>query len=488
METFVTSKPAGRMQLSANTPSGEIQRLYNLQQQNKQNVKKTTAKERKRKLNALKKKIFEHREAIRQALFHDFRKAPAETDITEIYPSVSEIRHAVDRLEEWMHPLTVETPISFFGTSAKVIYEPKGCTLIISPWNYPFQLCIIPLVSAVAAGNCSIIKPSEYTPHTAAILKSVLKEVFNENEVAVVEGDYTVSQELLRLKFDHIFFTGSPAVGKIVMKAAAEHLTSVTLELGGKSPVIVDETANVKASARRIAWGKLLNNGQTCIAPDYLFVHESRYSEFIDELKKSVANEYGRTEEEIKRSPDYCRIINSRHHARVKKLIEDAVEKGATVVMGGKIDDADNYISPTVLTDVPKDAEVLHEEIFGPVLPVLTYRDIKEPLDYINSKEKPLALYVFSKSRKNIDTVLSNTSAGGTCINETLLHNAQPNLPFGGVNNSGIGNSHGYYGFKAFSHERAILKQHLPKGSMENMYPPYKGFVLKMIDFTLKYF
>lgn len=476
------------MQLTANTPLSEISRLYNLQQQNKQNVKNTTAKERRRKLNALKKQIFEKRDAIKQALYNDFRKAPAETDLTEIYPVISEIRHAADRVAEWMRPLSVETPLSFFGTSAKVIYEPKGCALIISPWNYPFQLCIIPLVSAVAAGNCAIIKPSEFTPHTAAIMRTIFSEVFNENEVAVVEGDYTVSQELLRLKFDHIFFTGSPAVGKAVMKAAAEHLTSVTLELGGKSPVIVDETANIKSSARRIAWGKLLNNGQTCIAPDYLFVHESKHSELMDELKKSVSRGYGRTDEEIRQNPDYCRIINSRHHARVKKLIEDAVHKGANVALGGKMDDSENFISPTILTDVPREAEVLHEEIFGPVLPVMKYRDLKEPLNYINSREKPLALYVFSKSQKNIDTVLNNTSAGGTCINETLLHNAQPNLPFGGVNNSGIGNCHGFYGFKAFSHERAILRQHMPKGSMENMYPPYKGFVLKMIDFTLKYF
>jgi len=488
MEATVQPKPAAKLQLSANTSSGEIMRLYSLQQQNKQNVKNTSAKERKRKLNALKKVIFEKREAIQQALYNDFRKAPAETDLTEIYPLVSEIRHAAVRVEEWMRPTKVETPLSFFGTSSKVVYEPKGCALIISPWNYPFQLCLIPLVSAVAAGNCAILKPSEYTPHTAAIIRQILKEVFAENEIAVVEGDYTVSEELLRLKFDHIFFTGSPAVGKVVMKAAAEHLASVTLELGGKSPVIVDETANMKASAKRITWGKLLNNGQTCIAPDYLFVHESKYNELLDELKKSVALGYGKTEEEIKQSPDYCRIINSRHHARVKKLVQDAVEKGANVALGGKMDDSENYISPTILTDVPQDAEVLHEEIFGPVLPVMKYRNIQEPLDYINSKEKPLALYVFSKSQKNIDTVLNNTSAGGTCVNETLLHNAQPNLPFGGVNNSGIGNCHGLYGFKAFSHERAVLKQHMPKGSMENMYPPYKGFVLKMIDFTLKYF
>ncbi len=475
------------MQLSSNTPVSEILRLYELQQKNKQNVKNTTAKERRKKLKELKKVIFAKREAIKQALYNDFRKAPAETDLTEIYPTISEIHHAIDRVDEWMLPQEVETPLSFFGTSAKVIYEPKGCSLIISPWNYPFQLCLIPLVSAVAAGCTAIIKPSEYTPNTSKIIKEVLGQVFGENEVAVVDGDYTVSQELLKLKFDHIFFTGSPAVGKIVMKAASEHLTSVTLELGGKSPVIVDETANVKASAKRITWGKLVNNGQTCIAPDYLFVHESKYNELIDELKKSVSAEYGGTGEEVKQSPDYCRIINSRHHARVKKLIEDAVEKGANVAFGGKIDDAENFISPTVLTDVPENAEILQEEIFGPVLPIMKYSDLQRPIDYINSKEKPLAMYIFSKKQKNIDRMLQNTSAGGTCVNETLLHNAHPNLPFGGVNNSGIGNSHGLYGFKAFSHERATLKQHMGRGSMENMYPPYKGFKMKMIEFTLKY-
>ncbi len=488
MDTTVQSKSGSKIKMSPNTPVSEIHRIFNLQQQNKQNVKNTTAKERRKKLNAMKKLVFEKREAIKQAIYNDFRKAPTESDITEVYTTVSEIRHAVDRLDEWMRPQTIETPLSYFGTSSKVIFEPKGCTLIIAPWNYPFQLCLTPLVSAIAAGNCSIIKPSEYTPHTSALVKEMIKTLFNENEIAVVEGDYTVSAELLKLKFDHIFFTGSPSVGKIVMKAAAEHLTSVTLELGGKSPVIVDETANVKTSAKRISWGKLVNNGQTCISPDYLYVHESKYNEFIDEMKKSIADKYGDGDEAVKQSPDYCRMVNHRHYNRVKKLIEDAVEKGANVVAGGKMDDDENFISPTLLADVPEEAEVLQEEIFGPVLPIKKYRDIQEPLAYINSKEKPLALYIFSKSNKNIDTILQNTSAGGTAINDTLIHNAQPNLPFGGANNSGIGNSHGFYGFKEFSHERGVLRQYLGRGSTENMYPPYKGFVLKMVDFTLKYF
>jgi len=488
METTVQFKAADRLQLSANTPLSEIQRIYHLQQQNRQHVKNTTARERKAKLKTLKNIVFQRREDIMQALYDDFRKAAAETELTEIATLVVELKHAISHLDEWMRPKKVDTPLSFFGTSAKIIYEPKGCTLIISPWNYPFQLALIPLVSAVAAGNCAIIKPSEYTPHTSALIKDLLKSVFGENEVAVVEGDYTISQELLKLKFDHIFFTGSPAVGKIVMKAAAEHLASVTLELGGKSPVIVDETANVKTAAKRIVWGKFINNGQTCIAPDYLLVHESKYNQLIDEMKKDIGKAYGNSEDAIRQSPDYCRIVNSRHHARIKKLIEDAVHKGANVSFGGKIDDSENYISPTLLTDVPPDAEVMHEEIFGPVMPVLKFRDLKEALSLINSKEKPLALYIFSNRQKNIETILQNTSAGGTSINETMLHNSQPNLPFGGINNSGIGSAHGYFGFKAFSHERAVLKQHLGKGGIENMYPPYKGFVPKLIQIAAKYF
>ena len=488
METTLQPKPAAKLQLSANTPSSEIMRLYNLQQQNKQNVKNTTAKERRAKLKALKNVVLEKREAIQQALYNDFRKAPAETELTEIATIIVELKHTLANFEEWMQPQEVETPLSFFGTSSKLVYEPKGCTLIIAPWNYPFQLALIPLVSAVAAGNTALIKPSEYTPHTSAIIKEVLKSVFNENEVAVVEGDYTVSQELLRLKFDHIFFTGSPAVGKIVMKAAAEHLASVTLELGGKSPVIVDETANVKRSARRIVWGKFINNGQTCIAPDYLLVHESKYNELIDELKKNIGKFYGDSDDAIKQSPDYCRIVNNRHHARIKKLVEDAIEKGANVATGCKIDDSENYISPTLLTDVPLESEIMQEEIFGPVLPILKFRDLKEALALVNSKEKPLALYIFSGKQKNIDAVLQNTSAGGTSINETMLHNSQPNLPFGGINNSGIGSAHGIFGFKAFSHERAVLRQHMGKGGIENMYPPYKGFVPKLIKIAAKYF
>jgi len=491
METTIAQPKAAAQTLSVpmspNTSLEEIQRIYKAQQANRQNVKNTTAKQRKAKLKKLENAVLTWREKIQDAIYADFKKPKPETDLTEMSPTLIEIRHVLSDLDEWMRPKNVDTPLSYFGTSSKLIYEPKGVTLIIAPWNYPFQLCIIPLVGAIAAGNTAILKPSEFTPNTGKVIKELLKTVFAENEVAVVEGDYSVSAELLKLKFDHIFFTGSPAVGKIVMRAAAEHLTSVTLELGGKSPAIIDETANVKTAAKRTAWGKCVNAGQTCIAPDYALVHASKYDAFISEFKNSVEAYYGGNSEAQQQSDSYTRIVNSKHHSRIKRLLDDAVEKGAKVELGGSVNEKDNFFAPTVLTNVPADAKILEEEIFGPVLPVVKYNTIEEAFRIINEKEKPLALYIFSSSNSNIENILQNTTAGGTAINDTLIHNSHPNLPFGGVNNSGIGSSHGYFSFKAFSHERGVMKQWNPKSSIENMYPPYTGFKKKMIEFVMKY-
>lgn len=484
MDTAVQSRPVAT---SPNTEAAEIKRLFDAQQANKQAIKNTTASERRKKLKALKELLFKRQQDIRDALAADFRKPEAETDMTEIYPVLTELNHAIDHITEWVRPLPVETPISFIGSTAKVMYEPKGVTLIIAPWNYPFNLCLIPLVSAIAAGNTAILKPSEYTPNTAKLVKSMMADLFKENEVAVVEGDYRTSSELLKLKFDHIFFTGSPQVGKIVMKAAAEHLTSVTLELGGKSPVIVDETANIAKAARRIAWGKFMNNGQTCVAPDYLYVHESKYNQFVDELKKSIDHFYGADAASKQATSDYARIVNARHHDRLKKVLENAIENGANFACGGQVDDKENYIAPTVVTDADLNSQIMQDEIFGPILPVFKYSNLDEPLAVINSKEKPLALYVFSTKEKNINKVLNNTSAGGTAINDVVTHVGHPNLPFGGVNNSGIGNAHAFWGFKAFSHERAVLRQPSWFTSAEGMFPPYNNMVKKLIAFTLKY-
>jgi aldehyde dehydrogenase (NAD+) len=474
--------------MSPNTASEKIQQIYKAQLANRQALKNTSASQRKAKLKKLEQAIMQFREKIGDAIYADFKKPRPETDLTELSPTLIEVRHAMSDLATWMRPKNVDTPLSYFGTSSKLIYEPKGTTLIISPWNYPFNLCIIPLVGAIAAGNTAIVKPSEYTPNTSRVVKDLLQSVFSENEVAVVEGDYSVSAELLKLKFDHIFFTGSPGVGKVVMKAAAEHLTSVTLELGGKSPAIVDDSANIKIAAKRIAWGKFVNAGQTCIAPDYALVHSSKYNDFIKEFKNQIGEYYGSDAAAQQQSDSYARIVNSKHHARVKQLIDDAVEKGATVEAGAKYEDSDNFIAPTLLTNVPKDAKILEEEIFGPVLPVLKYNSLEEAFQIISEKEKPLALYIFSTSNSNIEKVLNNTTAGGTAINDTLIHCSHPNLPFGGVNNSGIGSGHGYFSFKEFSHERAVMKQWNPKSSIENMYPPYTGFKKKMIEFVMKYF
>lgn len=477
-----------KIAVAPNTSIDRVHEIYELQWANKQNIKNTSAKIRKEKLKKLEQTILAYREKIGDAIYADFKKPRPETDLTELSPTLIEIRHAIAEVSNWMRPKKVDTPISYFGTSSKLVYEPKGVSLIIAPWNYPFNLCIIPLVGAIAAGNTAILKPSEFTPHTSAVIKELLSSIFSESEIAVVEGDYKVSSELLKLKFDHIFFTGSPAVGKIVMKAAAEHLSSVTLELGGKSPAIIDESANIQTAAKRLAWGKFVNNGQTCIAPDYALVHEKVYDRFITAFKSQAAAFYGDTLEAQLSSDSYARIVNSRHFDRVQKLIQDAVEKGATVELGGKYDATQNFIAPTLLTHVAPDSLILEEEIFGPVLPVIKYKNLEDALNIINEKEKPLALYIFSSNSKNTERVVQNTSSGGIAINDTLIHCSHPNLPFGGVNNSGIGSGHGFYSFKEFSHERALMNQWNPKSSVENMYPPYTGLKQKIISFVLKYF
>lgn len=463
-----------------------IERIFALQQANRYRIANTGAKERIAKLKALLNLIHRRKEHIYQALYADFQKPSAEVDITEIYVVTTEIKHAIRHLKKWMKPKKVRPTLATITTSSYIRYEPRGVVLIISPWNFPFNLTFGPMVSAIAAGNCIMVKPSEYSPNTSRLMKEMAGELFPEEEVAFFEGDKEVAAELLKKPFDHIFFTGSPEVGKIVMKAAAEHLTTVTLELGGKSPVIVDETARIGEAAQKIALGKYLNNGQACIAPDYLFIHQSKYAEFIARFKEQIQAYYGKTEEDRRTTPDYARIISDRHHARLVKMIEEAVGQGAKVEIGGKNDPRDRYLAPTVLTGVTSDMAVMKEEIFGPLLPVLTYQHLDEVLNAINAGPKPLALYVFSRSRKNIGRILSHTSAGGTCINEVMLHFLHVNLPFGGINNSGFGNSHGFFGFRAFSHERAVLKQsrYTP---IQLMLPPFTKTVKKILELTVKY-
>jgi aldehyde dehydrogenase (NAD+) len=426
-----------------------------------------------------------HREEAQVALAADFRKAPEEVDLTELYPVISEIKDALRHLSRWMKPWKVATPLGLFGSASSIVHEPRGVALIISPWNYPIYLTLGPLVSAIAAGNCAIIKPSEFTPQTTAFLRNLLAGLFPDEEVALVEGDADTAKDLLALPFDHIFFTGSPAVGKVVMKAAAEHLTAVTLELGGKSPVLVDADANLKEAARKIAWGKCVNAGQTCVAPDYVLVHEGVHDALVEHLKEALVDFYGSDAQARKASPDLARIINGRHFDRILALLSGS---SAQIAFGGDVDAASRYISPTLLTQVDPGSPVMQEEIFGPLLPILKVPDMDAATTFVNARPKPLALYVFSNDDRKANAIIARTSAGGGCINDTVLHFAHTGLPTGGVNTSGFGKAHGVHGFQAFSNARGILRQRTRFSAIQLMYPPYTGFVRRMIDLTLKYF
>ena len=488
MSDTATASNTATIPQNDNDSSTRIKEVFQLQKGNLQNLKDRSVKDRRKKLKELKGIIFDNLEMIQDAIYADFKKPKVESDISEIYPVITELKHAISHMRDWAMQKEVDVPVTYFGSTSYVQYEPKGMCLAITPWNYPFFLAISPIIYAVASGNACILKPSEFTPNSAIMVKKLLAMVFDENEVAVVLGDHTVSTELLDMKFNHIHFTGSPMVGKIVMKAAAQHLASCTLELGGKSPVIVDETANLKEAAKKIVWGKFLNEGQICIAPDYLLVHESKKDEFIKLLKEQIEHNYGSDMASRMSNGNLCRMVNSKHFGRVKELVEDAVSNGAKVELGGDYDGSDNFIDPTLLTNVDMNSKIMEEEIFGPVLPISTFSTLQEVADIVNEKERPLALYLFSKKNKNIDFIMNNTTAGGTSINDVLLHILQPHLPFGGINNSGLGRSHGKWGFIDFSNERSVLRQHLPFSAALLMHPPYDKWTKKLIDITMKWF
>ncbi|WP_179351241.1 aldehyde dehydrogenase family protein [Winogradskyella vidalii] len=459
--------------------------LFIKQRQNQFAVGNTTYKQRVRTLNKLQHAIeTTFREQIQQALQNDLGKPVVETELTEIYAIVGDIKHTKTHLKRWMKNQRVETPMSMLGSSSYIKYEPKGVCLIISPWNFPFNLTFGPLVSAIAAGNTAIIKPSEMTPHSSALMAKIIAEVFSEDEVALVQGEVEVSTQLLKLPFNHIFFTGSPQVGKIVMEAASKQLASVTLELGGKSPTIVDKTANIDKAAKKIMWAKFLNCGQICVSPDYVLIDESVKAEFISACKKWLHSYY---DNNPKASDSYGKIVTDKHFERLSSYLENAKALDAKFDVGGETDRTSRYIAPTLISDLKPEATLLEEEIFGPILPIVTYESLDVAMAYINSKERPLALYIYSRSKANIKRIMNNTRAGGTCINNSVLHYANHNLPFGGVNNSGIGKSHGFYGFKAFSNERSVLKQHT-FGVTELLFPPYTNMKEKLARLTIKWF
>ncbi|NRD18944.1 aldehyde dehydrogenase family protein [Winogradskyella eckloniae] len=459
--------------------------LFAKQQQNQFNIGNRTYKERLKLLNRLQQAItVTFRTQIQDALYKDLGKAVVETELTEIFAINGDIKFAKRHLKQWMKKQKVDTPLSMLGSSAYIKYEPKGVCLIISPWNFPFNLTFGPLVSAIAAGNTAIIKPSEMTPNSSALMAKIVVDVFTEDEVALVEGEVEVSTELLKLPFNHIFFTGSPQVGKIVMSAASKHLASVTLELGGKSPTIVDKTANIDKAAKKIMWAKFLNTGQICVSPDYVLIDKSVKVEFIESCKKWLKTYY---EDNPKASDSYGRIVTDKHFERLNAYLENAKTLEAKFEVGGETENTSKYIEPTIISDLKPEAKLLNEEIFGPILPIVTYESLDMAIAYINSKSRPLALYIYSKSKVNIKKIMNNTRAGGTCINNNVLHYANHNLPFGGINNSGIGKSHGFFGFKAFSNERSVLKQYT-FGVTELLFPPYTSFKEKLARITVKWF
>lgn len=448
----------------------QIKSVFDLQQKHKIELRKADAKTRIGKLRQLKQALENSEEEIFAALESDLRKNRFETAVTELFFTYAEIDYAIKKLRNWMKPKSVSRTMSNLFASNKIYYEPKGVCLIISPWNYPLQLIMSPLISAIAAGNCVILKPSELSVVTAGIINKLISNTFDPKEIACFEGDAEVSTALLKLPFDHIFFTGSTAIGKVVMVAAAKNLSSVTLELGGKSPAIVDETCDLQKAAEKIAWGKLVNAGQTCISPDYVLIKENKLTDFEMHYKAAVQKMFF-NEAEINKN-DYAKIINTKQFLRLNKLIEEALRDGAVLALGGKSDEQDLTITPTLLTSVAEGSAIMQEEIFGPILPVITYNNLQEAIDFVNRKEKPLALYVFSGNKQNQNKILTETSAGGTCVNDVLVHIGNPNLPFGGVNNSGIGSCHGVFGFKTFSHERAVVFQS-KLGLTKMIYPPY---------------
>lgn len=453
----------------------ELESLFNEQGLNRWAVAATGAGERIAKLKKLRKAIIDRREELFAAVMEDFRKPRMEGWMTEYFATIAEIDHTIKHLRSWMRDRSVAGNLPLFSSRSFLRMEPKGRVLVMAPWNYPFQLLIAPLSAAVAAGNVVIAKPSNKTPATSAFTASLLADVFPRGEVAVVEGPGSVLGDmLLELPFDHIFFTGSPKVGARVGEAAARVHAGLTLELGGKSPTFLLEDADIRDAAEKLVWGKGLNAGQTCIAPDYLLCPRSLVDAFARESKATVERFYGLDENARRSSPDLPRIVDRAACGRLKSLVDDAVARGARLVVGGVFDIDERYAAPTILAGVTPDMAIMGEEIFGPILPVLAYDSLEEAIEFVRARPKPLALYVFGKNRQAIRRILDETTSGSACVNNLIVQITNSEVPFGGVGMSGTGNYHGWYGFRAFSHERNVMKQG-PLNLIGFFYPPYRG-------------
>jgi aldehyde dehydrogenase (NAD+) len=468
MDTLV--KEAGLVNTGDQHFVAEIKGIYSRQQAFFESGATRSYSFRKEQLKKVKHAVKKYENKIIEALSKDFRKSPFETYGTEIGPLLTEIRHTIGSLKNWMRPQRVGTPLPFLPSSSWTYSDPLGITLIISPWNYPFLLMMRPVISSMAAGNTMILKPSEISAHTAAVITEMIREYFDEEYIAVINGDgEAVGNELLNnYHFDHVFFTGSVNVGRKIMQMAAKHLSPVTLELGGKSPCIVDREADVDFAAKKIAWGKMLNAGQTCVAPDYLLLHEDVKDQFLASFRKVISQMYGA---DPKQSPDFARIISDRRFDALVKFLGDG-----EIMFGGETDASERYIAPTVILNVQKDDAIMKEEIFGPILPVIVYREQQEVFQHIAANPYPLALYIFSSNKKTSEYYIENIRFGGGCVNNTLIHLGNPDLPFGGVGTSGIGQYHGEHGFDTFTQVKSIMKT--PTWFDAPLwYPPYKNNV-----------
>ncbi len=422
---------------------------------------------RKRQLEGMRRMLVEREAQFLDALASDLGKPTLEGWVTDLGMVISEIDHALKRLDRWTRPVRVRTPMESQPGSSRVHREPLGVVLVIAPWNYPVQLALAPLVGAIAAGNAAVLKPSEVASATSRVLADACRTYLDPDAVVVVEGGVPETTALLEQRWDHIFYTGNGRVGRIVLEAAAKHLTPVTLELGGKSPAIVDREANLVVAARRIAWGKFLNAGQTCIAPDYVLVHGAVEGELVDGIERAVRGFYG---DDPRTSPDYARIVDDRHFDRLTGML--AQEPSDRIVIGGDSERSERYLAPTVVRGVGTESPLMADEIFGPILPILTVPDVGSAIDFVNAHDKPLALYVFSENDHRVEQVIRETSSGGACVNATLYQVSNPELPFGGVGPSGMGRYHGKTSFDTFTHEKSVMTRPTrfdpPFG-----YPPY---------------
>ncbi len=452
--------------------------------QRKANENNRSAKYRKALIKKVRDWMINNESEIRHAIQSDFKKPDLEIDLTEIWFCVKEARYILRNLNKWMRKQRVSKTIPLISTKSYLKREPKGIVLVIAPWNYPFQLTIMPLLSALAAGNSVVLKPSEKTPHVSALISKMVSELFESHDVAVFEGGEETVSELLKNKFDHILYTGGTAVGQIIMEKAAKTLTPVTLELGGKCPAVVDSSANVKEAAKKIAYFKFMNTGQTCVAPDYVLVDEKLKDSFIESISDYIYSMYGDLDL-IDKNKDYGRIVNQDHSKRLISILDETINAGDTLRLGGKHNQSDCFMSPTII-ESNFSSPIMREEIFGPILPIITYSDFNNAISSVNSIDSPLSVYIFSKNKKNINHFINSTQSGGVGVNDISLHLVHSKLPFGGIGKSGIGRYQGRFGFEEFSHLRPIVKN-IDPSPLKMLHPPYQNKVQKIVKILKKW-